>query len=486
MLTIDWKPNKSSSVPLYRQIIEYIKKKIGNGDWTIGSKLPPQRELAEILEVNRSTIIEALDELKAEGLIEGKSGRGTIIVNNTWSLLAAINPPNWQKYIDSGVHRPNLETIQLINKLEFEPDIVRLGTGELSPEFYPHEKMKKVLRNISNKIESLGYLEPKGLLPLRQIISEHLKKYGINVSPSSILIVSGALQALQLISMGILQTGSRIFVEKPSYIKSLHVFQSTGMKLIGLSMDDNGIEPREIIKNKISKNKTLLYTIPTFHNPTGVVMPEDRRNKILELCEKERLPIIEDDVYRELWLDEPPPMPLKSKDMNGNILYLGSISKTLAPGLRIGWLVGPEPVVERLGDIKMQTDYGSSSLSQWALVEWFSSGLYEEHLSEVREKLRIRRQVALRALEKSFSDIAVWKRPKGGFYIWLRLEKKISMNKIFSMAEKDGILINPGYMYDFSDNQSIRISYSYASCEELEMGLKKLSELIRKLINENK
>ncbi|WP_053954955.1 PLP-dependent aminotransferase family protein [Inediibacterium massiliense] len=481
MLTIDWKPDKFSSDPLYKQITYYIKEKIRSGDWPMGSKLPTQRKLAEIFQVNRSTIVEALDELKAEGLIEGKSGRGTEIVNNTWSLLASISPPNWKNYIEGGTHRPNQQTIQMINKLEFDPDMIRLGTGELAPELFPKDKMKKVLTNIPDTIPSLGYLGPKGLFELRKVISEHLKKYNIHVSPSCILITSGALQALQLISIGILHEGSTIFVEKPSYIKSLHVFQSAGMKLTGLSMDQYGIEPNEIQKNRNHKTTTLLYTIPTFHNPTGIVMPMHRREKLLELCKKERLPIIEDDVYRELWLDEMPPIPLKSMDKDGSVLYLGSISKSLAPGLRIGWLVGPEPVVERLGDIKMQTDYGSSSLSQWALAEWISSGLYQEHVYEIRQNLKKRRDVAICALKKNFSHIADWNTPKGGFYIWLRLKKKISMSKLFDLAAKENLLINPGYVYDFSINQSIRISYSYASLEDLEKGIEKLAYLIDKM-----
>lgn len=479
MLKIDWKPDKSASTSLYKQIVDYIKKKISSGEWTLGSRLPTQRELAESFEVNRSTIVEALSELKAEGLIEGKSRGGTIIVNNSWSLLASTPPPNWRNYVKGGIHKPNLQTIQVINELEYKRGIIRLGTGELSPELYPHEMMKTVLNNVSNKINSLGYEEPKGLLHLRQVLSQHLRKYGIKASPDSILIVSGSLQSLQLISMGILHPGSTILVERPTYIKSLSVFESSGMRLKGIEMDNYGVIPKEIIKNINNKNTSLLYTIPTFHNPTGSVMPEIRRNEILDVCKKERLPIIEDDVYRELWLDEEPPKPLKSKDKSDSILYLGSISKTLAAGLRIGWLVGPEPVIERLGDIKMQTDYGSSSLSQWVLAEWISSGLYDKYILEIKEKLRIRRQVALNALDKYFSDIATWSKPKGGFYIWLTLNKRISMNKLFEKSCKEGLLINIGNIYDFSNNLNIRISYSYASLVNLEKGLKRLSKLIR-------
>ncbi|WP_238902896.1 PLP-dependent aminotransferase family protein [Clostridium sp. YIM B02506] len=479
MIKINWKPDKSSGTSLYKQIVSYMKEKISNGEWTLGSRLPTQRELSERFEVNRSTVIEALSELKAEGLIEGNSRGGTKIVNNAWSVLMSTSPTNWQNYITSGLHKPNLQTIQLINELEFEEGMIRLGTGELSPDLYPKEMMKTVLTNVSDKINSLGYEEPKGLLYLRQVLSQYVKKYGINVSPDSILIVSGSLQAFQLISMGILSPGSTVLTERPSYIKSLSVFESSGMRLNGIDMDAYGAKPKDILKSINSKDTSLLYTIPTFHNPTGIIMPKSRRDEILELCSNERLPIIEDDVYRELWLDEEPPKPLKAEDKNDNILYLGSISKTLAAGLRIGWLIGPEVVVERLGDIKMQTDYGSSSLSQWALAEWIESGLYNKHILEVRKNLKLRRQIVLRCLDEYFSDIATWNKPKGGFYIWLNLNKQISMNKLFKDAYKNGLLINIGNIYDFSNNSNIRISYSYASLIDLEEGLKKLSKLIR-------
>lgn len=484
-MDIKWKPDRTLNIPIYKQIINYIKAYISNGKLEVGTKLPSQRELADLFGVNRSTIVQALDELKAEGLIKGKGSKGTTIINNTWSILASTPPPNWQDYIESGIHRPNLPTIQAINTLEFKPGIIRLGTGELSPDIFPKKTMKKVLNSVSDKISSLGYEEPKGSLYLRQILSQHLKKHNIDVSPSSILIVSGSLQALQLISVGILHYGSTILTEKPSYLKSIHIFQSSGMNLKGIQMDTHGIIPNEIKNKKNSNGTTLVYTIPTFQNPTGIVMPNKRRKAILDICEEERLPIIEDDAYRELWLDKQPPMPIKSIDKNGMVLYVGSISKSLSAGLRLGWLVGPEPVIDRLGDIKMQTDYGSSSLSQWALAEWISSGLYDEYLVKLRQELKLRREIALRTLEDNFSDIAIWNRPQGGFYIWTKLIKKISMNNLFARSLEKGLLINPGNIYDFSNNQHLRISYSYASLEDLEKGLRKLSDVIRECYKDN-
>jgi GntR family transcriptional regulator of abcA and norABC len=483
MFHLDWKPDKRSPIPLYKQIKEYIKYKIETGEWPVGSKIPTQRVLAEAWEVNRSTIVTAVEELIAEGLLEGKSGSGTRIMNNTWSLMTSTPPPDWNSYVQTGIHQPNLPTIQEINKAEFYPNIIRLGTGEPSPDLYPREMMKNVFNRLPDHIDSLGYEEPKGLLYLREQLSTYLKTLGISASPSSILIVSGALQALQLIAIGLLQRGSTIFLEKPSYLYSLNVFQSAGMRLFGLPLDQNGIQTKTIIKQKKRQNAALLYTIPSFHNPTGILMSEQRRKELMDVCEQERLPIIEDDVYRELWLDSPSPPPLKAIDKNGLVLYLGSMSKTLSPGLRIGWVVGPEPVIERLADIKMQTDYGSSSLSQWVVAEWLSSGVYHQYLEKVREELKIRREVTIDALQRHFSDIATWTFPKGGFYIWVRFLPSLSIRELFEKALERGILLNPGNVYDHNASQYLRLSYSYASISQLKQSLHRLSLIIRQLIH---
>jgi len=475
----DWKPNKTSEIPMYKQIVDHMKSKIASGNWPVEMRLKTQRELSEEYRVNRSTIVEALDVLKSEGLIEGRGRKGTVVINNSWSLMASCPPANWEKYIQSGMHWSNQSTIQAINKLEFEPNMIRLGTGELSPELYPKKEMAEVLGRVGASISHLGYEAPKGSLKLRKSISKYLAEFGVNAPPENILIVSGSLQALQLISLGILHSGSNVFVEKPSYLKSLNIFQSAGMNLKGVPMDDEGIEMRALKKQLDIRKTSLLYTIPTYQNPTGKLMSIKRRKELLEFCQSERLPIIEDDAYRDLWLDEKPPAPLKSLDTSGNVLYLGSMSKSLAAGLRIGWLVGPENVVDRLGDIKMQTDYGASSISQAILSQWLDGGYHEAYNQNLREELKARRLITLKALEENMKALATWSYPKGGFYIWLKLNVSVSLRRLFKRAAQVGILINPGQIYDFEDSQYIRISYSYASPEELVYGIEKLAALIR-------
>ncbi|NDI34067.1 PLP-dependent aminotransferase family protein [Chengkuizengella sediminis] len=479
-----WKLNKSSSFPLHQQIYEDLKRKIMNGEWSVGTKVPSQRDLAKKFQVNRSTLIYAMDELTADGLIESKVGKGTMVVNNTWGLLSSISPPDWNSYANSGVYQSNIETIQEINRAEMNNEIIRLGTGELSPTLLPTEKMKSFIQNSTKKL-SLSYSEPRGDLYLRKMISEYLKSKNIHASPASILIVSGGLQALQLISLGLLHRGSTIFLETPSYLNSVKVFQSAGMNLFGIRMNDEGILTNFISRLKRQHQGALLYSIPSYHNPTGILMSNSRRRDLINICKKERLPIIEDDVYGDLWFDNLPPDPIKVLDDQGLVLYLGSMSKTLGPGLRIGWIVGPEPVIHRLADIKMQTDYGSSTISQFVVAEWLASGLYEENIQKIRKELKIRRDFMIQILNKHFKQLTTWKIPKGGFYIWLHIKKQISMHKLFKKSLKEGVLLNPGYVYDQNDQNHLRLSYSYASLQQLEKGLIRLSELIEDASDNN-
>lgn len=480
MAEIEWKPQKNSIVSLHQQIIVYMKAKIQQGEWTIGMKLPSQRDLARQFQVNRSTIITALEELAADGLIEAKVGSGTRIINNTWSLLAATPPPDWIHYVKSSIHQPNISIIQEINKAETDPRFIRLGTGELAPSLLPKKQMEQTFQFSDLQSLSLGYTEPKGSLALRQAVSTYLQSKGIHASSESILIVSGGLQALQLLSLGLVKRGSTIFHETPSYLNSIHVFQSAGMNLFGLPLDEEGITYHAISRLKKQRKGGLLYTIPNFHNPTGILMSEKRRQELLQISQMESLPIIEDDVYGDLWLDSPPPRPLKALDTQGNILYIGSMSKSLSPGLRIGWIVGPEPVIEHLADIKMQTDYGSSTLSQFVVEKWLSSGMYVDYLKEIKAELRLKRDFTLALLTTYFSDFATWNTPQGGFYIWLKLKQNHSSRKLFDLALKKGILLNPGIVYDKTDDQHLRISYSYASMDELERGLITLAQVIKR------
>lgn len=477
MIEFDWKPDKEDKTPIYRQIVKYISDKIAAGDWVIGSRLPSQRALAEAFDVNRSTIVTAMEELLSYGILESDFGGGTRVKSNTWSLLMS-QPPDWNKYIQSGPFRANVPAIQTINKLEFEPGYIRIGTGELSPDLYPNKLVAKIFRRMPERIPNLGYLGPLGLPELNKALSERLAKVeGIEADPSNIMVASGSLQGLQLISVCMLKRGSHVYTEAPTYLKSLQIFQSAGMNLHGIPMDKEGIKYWNL---KDTPKDALLYTIPTHQNPTGTVMSEGRRRELLNFCQNKRLPILEDDAYGQLWLDEKPPKSIKSMDKTGNVIYMSTISKTMAPGLRVGWVVGPEAVVERLGDVKMQTDYGASSVSQWMMTELLTCGDFDDYLEGLRSELRERRDNALAALSKNFSSMAAWEKPTGGFYIWLKFNKKVPVDKIFRDALSQGILMNPGNVYDYIENNAVRISYAYADPEDMTRALEILAAIVYK------
>lgn len=482
-LQIEWRPDRQSKTPIYKQIISHFSMQIRMGNWLSGQALPSQRRLSEIFGVNRSTIIQAMDELISLGLIESDFGGGTHIANDSWSLILKNDTPNWRSYVESGRFQANFPTVQAINRYEFQEGIIRMSTGELSPDLVQGELTKSVMGSLSRQNLYMNYPDPLGMPSLREAVQDYLCGFGIKVPTSCILIVSGALQALQLISMGIVPKNATIHVESPSYLGSLNVFQSIGAQLNGVQMDEHGIQPWMISELQGGKRTSLLYIIPTFQNPTGCVMPASRRRELLNYCRMQHMPIIEDDIFRDLWLDTPPPAPIKTLDNSGNVVYIGSISKCFSPGLRLGWLVGPRPVVERLADVKMQTDYGVSVLTQQVVAELFRRSLYQEGVAAVRAQLRYRRDFMIQLLGEYFSDFATWNRPSGGFFIWIKLNRNIPANQLFDKALKEKLLILPGNVYDAKYTHHLRLTYGYLSEADMTYGIRTLSEIIRRMLN---
>lgn len=465
-----------------RGITQHIEQLIDSGQWPVGYKLPTQRELAAQFKVNRSTISDVIFQLQYAGKIETKGRNGTFVSSTGWEGVAS-RPLHWASSISSGFYKSNQPMIQAINQLEFDPSFVRLGTGELSPELYPKAQMAELLAQVGQELDHMGYECPLGYLPLREVLSERLKRYGINASPQSILITSGSLQALHLISIGLMRPSATVFTEDLSYIYSLNTLHSVGLNMKTVAMDSEGIH-LEKLRQSVRKEKAdekYLYTIPTFQNPTGRLMGPNRRRELMSLATGERLPIIEDDAYRELWLDEVPPPPLKSLDTGGNVIYLGTLSKILAPGLRIGWVVGPEPAIARLGDLKMQLDYGASGPSSALAAAWLGSEHYDINAEVVRQAMRQRRQLCLGLLDQYFRDIAFWDVPKGGFYIWLRLKQAVAANILFEEALKHKILLNSGDLYAKEATMALRLSYAYASESDLIEKLEVLATIIKGL-----
>lgn len=473
MTVLEWKLDKASPRTYHQQIVEWFTARIACGDFPAGMKCPSQRSLALQFEVNRSTINTAMEELKANGLLETRVGAGTFVTQSPWPHILA--QPKWQQHIDASIHKPNIETIQLINAYEQQNDIIRLGTGELAPELLPTKQLEQSLKELTLQPRAIGYSEPQGSLALRESLCHHLKKRGINTTPQNILITSGALQAFPLIALGLLEIGSVVFQQEASYLNSIHPFQSAGMHMYGVDTQLNLYDTLQRVKRN---RQALFYAIPTLNNPTGVNWSMDEKLTVYEACKALSIPILEDDVYSELRFEDTMELPIKALDTAGNVLYVGSVSKTISPGLRIGWIVGPETVIRRLADIKMQTDYGSSAISQAIVTHWLSSGLYERHVTDLRNQLQARARFMEQLLIKHFKDFATWESPKGGFYIWVRFSKPVITKAFFTALIEQKILINPGYIYQPNDYYHLRLSYAYATYSEMEKGLQIIAKML--------
>jgi len=472
---MSWQPSRQSEGTLQQQIVTWIAERIERGDWVAGTKLPTQRQLAMQLGVNRSTVQQALEELKASGLLETKVGSGNYVANSSWHALIKQRQPNWQTYIETSLHKPNYHTIQLINEYEQRDEMIRLGTGELAPSLLPTIEMEASLKELSLEPRALGYSSPQGSKQLREAICRYVQKRGIQAQPENVCIVSGALQALQLIAVGLLEQGSIVFQEQTSYLNSVHPFQSVGMQMMAIQRDE---QLSQTLAHKKRKRQAVFYAVPTLNNPTGSVWTTHEKKQLYEACKHSRIPIIEDDVYHELLFQEDS-SSIKAMDDSGQVLYIGSVSKTLSPGLRIGWLIGPTTVIERLADIKMQTDYGSSAISQEIVLHWLQTGKYERHIEGLRHELQQRATFVEKLLNDKLRDIASWEQPKGGYYIWLKFHEQIVDKAFFMKLLQFNVLINPGYIYDAQDTQHIRLSYAYATQEQLQYGIEKLCELAK-------
>ncbi|MES9689682.1 PLP-dependent aminotransferase family protein, partial [Bacillus sp. JJ353] len=356
---MDWKPNRADKTPIYKQIANYIEQGISSGVFSPDSVLPSERALANELQVNRSTVVAAYEVLQSLGLVERKRGSGTRISTDIWGI-SHKRIPNWTRYVEDGSFLPNLPLVQRIRTETQKNNLINLASGELTPRLFPTDQFRTILSD-HPFMGHLGYDHPLGNVILRETIASHVKEYkDIDTSSSSILITSGAQQALHLIVQCLLKPGDAVAIEDPSYCFSLPLFKSAGLRTFLLPVDEDGFNPDDLISLHKKHRIRMVFLNPDHQNPTGTVLSLERRKKVLELSAKFGIPIIEDDPYSLTTFDGNVHPTLKTMDHDRNILYISSLSKIIASGLRIGWVIGPPQVIQRLADAKPQVDFGHS------------------------------------------------------------------------------------------------------------------------------
>lgn len=460
----------------YKDIATYIRNKIIKGDWFYGMKIPSQRQLADQFRVNRVTVIKSIELLEAEGFIYTKQGSGTYV--NDY-LHEDFISQKWSEMMDWSWNTRSQYTVQLINKLETDPTYIHLSKGELGKDLIPHIALKNAMTNVSNYIGDLsfGYNNGYGYIKLRALITERLRTQGIHITHDNVLITSGALHAIQLLTTGFLSRHTLIFSNTPSYIDSTHVFDALNNKQIQIPYHELH-NFQNIADHVPSHQDKALYIEPTFNNPTGQSLSQHTKEAILKYSQLHHIPIIEDDIYQDIWFDQQPGKPMKAMDQQGNVIHVSSFSKSIAPALRIGWIVASEKVIEQLADIRMQSDYGSSILSQMVIYEILKSGAYDQHVEKLRVVLKSKRDAMLRLLETYYADIATWEIPQGGFFVWLTFTKNVDIKRLFAnLIDKEKILINPGFIYGSQDN-TIRLSYAYETMDHISLALQKMRQYV--------
>jgi DNA-binding transcriptional MocR family regulator len=334
--------------------------------------------------------------------------------------------------------------------------------------------------------ELLNYGDREGYRPLREYIANRLQIHEVDVSADEILITNGSQNGIDLVLKLMAELGRKVYVEAPTYSAVLPLFKYYQLELIGIPMTDEGLD-LAVLEQRLERdgNNGFLYTIPNFQNPTGITTCQNHRESLLKLCEKHKLPIIEDGFEEEMKYYGKVSLPIKSMDKNHIVIYLGTFSKVLFPGVRIGWIAAEKECISRITAIKRFSELSSSPVIQAALHEFCSQGYYDLHIKRMHRIFRKRMQTAITALKAYMPmEYVYWKEPVGGYLIWLQLKNTIAgSEEIKRMMEKHHVAASPGefYFHDVREEKYFRISISTLDENKITEGIKRFAAAIREL-----
>ncbi|MBA3874018.1 MAG: PLP-dependent aminotransferase family protein [Anaerolineae bacterium] len=352
----------------------------------------------------------------------------------------------------------------------------------------PFQQAVQRVMTSSQAANALAYGNEQGNIALMDYLVKRInQEQHLNLSAENLMITAGSTNALDMIARLYTQAGDAVIVEAPSYVDSLHVLRDHGVKLYAVPMDDEGMLPDELealLKDLASKQikPRLLYTIPNFHNPTGITASEARRTAIVKLARQYDLMIVEDDVYRDLAFEANIPPSYFALAGGENVIQIGSVSKTIAPGLRVGWIVACAEIVQRCVDCgTTQMGGGASPLSAQIVVEFCRQGDWDTHLEHIRNLYQTRRDTMLAALDLYMPPDVTWTQPAGGFFVWLTLPENKYAAVVKRQASERGVLVasGEGFFVNPADGQHhLRLTYSFASLDDIETAVRVLAEVV--------
>ncbi|MCX5794222.1 MAG: PLP-dependent aminotransferase family protein [Elusimicrobia bacterium] len=385
--------------------------------------------------------------------------------------------------------RTKASVIRELLKLTNKPEIISFAGGLPSPQTFPSEALAEMAHRIikENSKTALQYGPTEGLPELKaQIVKLLREEEGINTSPNNILITTASQQALDIVGRTFIDPSDPILVELPSYIGGLQVFNSYGAKLMGVRADDNGmlIDDLEAKLAKLRQEEEhykFVYIVPDFQNPSGVTLTQERRHELIKLSERYNVLLIEDSPYREVRFEGEAPDMLYKLDTTHNVISLFTFSKTLAPGLRLGFILADERIIHKMGILKQSLDLCTSSLNQLLAAEFLKSGVAREHIASVKALYRARKDAMLQALERYMPEGVTWTKPEGGLFLWVRLPEHMNADELFSEAIKENVayVIGSAFHCDGGGQNTMRLNFSYPTEEQIDEGMKRLAKVVK-------
>lgn len=481
MVQIDIQRNRGGS--LSKQIYQSIVDRIRSGLLEEGSKLPSVRSLSKQLEVSLVTVVKAYKQLEQDGFATSIQGKGTFVKAkiNEKKKEEAIPSYDWQLSLQDYLPRSQFA------RYHIAPQKIHLSSSMIDPKLLPNRYFEhEVQQALSENPELLSiYGNVQGDNQLRSEMSAYLKRSGVTSTPENILVTSGLQQSIDLVARTFVGPGDVVVMEAPTYPGAIDIFRGRGATILTVPVDKDGMRI-DILQNVCEKHKPkVIFTIPTFHNPTGVVMSLKRRKQLLDIAGSIHCIIVEDDPCSEIYFLKKPPVTLKSMDQFGNVIYLRGLSKTIAPSCRIGILTASGSIFNRLLAAKANADLGSPLLTQKAILPLINSKRMIDHSKKLRTALKIRRDLALDLLTNLSPEGVSWTIPEGGLNLWISLPSWIDSHLLLSEAKKQQITFLPGSAcYPAGqENNHLRISYSYINEELLTHGITTLCNIFHAAIS---
>ena len=484
--------DRSKPIPLARQIQAHLERLVREGLLPPGAKLPATRELADELGVNRATVVLAYEELVAAGWARARVGQGTFVAERPAERgeVDVAPPPRatpieWAEIFSRAAQIIGAEDDRRRGRVTptAGAGVISFAGGMPDSALFPTDAFRRALNEVIRREGEalLQYYPVAGYPPLRRYLSTYLLRFGLEASPDEILIVNGSQQGFDLIARTLVDPGDPVAIEQPTYPRAMQVFRSFGAQLIAVPWDEAGPRP-DVFERVLERHgPKLFYCQPTCHNPTGLGMSTETRRRLLAAAARHQVPIVEDGFDGSLYYGDRPPGPLKAQDTDGVVIYIGTFSKILFPGLRLGWLVAPPPVMERLQAAKQLADLHTSALIQAAVHRFCERRLLDRHAARVAREYRRRRETLLAALARRLPKGATWTEPTGGFSLFVTLPEGLTASRLLPLALEHGVAFTPGdaFFLGSGDTRTLRLSFSSIPTEQIDRGVQRLAEAIR-------